>query len=120
MFATRTSERWVAELVAAGVPAARVNDVAEALRDPQAVSRETVVGYRHPTLGDVRLAGSPLRLTGELPEPARAPLLGEHTDDVLRELCGYDQGRIGELRAAGVVGQPRPEEHRWAESTARS
>jgi crotonobetainyl-CoA:carnitine CoA-transferase CaiB-like acyl-CoA transferase len=105
VFATQTSDHWVALLVAAGVPAGRVNDVAQALADPQAVAREAVVEYAHPSLGAVRQAASPLRLSGELPAPVRAPFLGEHTDLILRELCGYSDARIAELRAAAVVGR---------------
>jgi crotonobetainyl-CoA:carnitine CoA-transferase CaiB-like acyl-CoA transferase len=104
VFAARTSAHWVARLVAAGVPVARVNDVAQALEDPQTVARDALIGYGHPTLGEVRQARSPLRLSGELPEPKRAPLLGEHTDHVLHELCGYSETRISALHTAGTVG----------------
>jgi crotonobetainyl-CoA:carnitine CoA-transferase CaiB-like acyl-CoA transferase len=105
VFATQSTDAWVQRLVAAGVPAGRVNDVAEALEDQQTVARKGVISYEHPTLGSVRQAASPLRLSGELPEPSRAPLLGEDTEAVLRELCGYDAARIAELGAAGVIGQ---------------
>ncbi|HEY7967051.1 MAG TPA: CoA transferase [Solirubrobacteraceae bacterium] len=105
VFATQSTDAWVQRLVAAGVPAGRVNDVAEALEDQQTVARKGVISYEHPTLGSVRQAASPLRLSGELPEPSRAPLLGEDTEAVLWELCGYDAARIAELGAAGVIGQ---------------
>jgi crotonobetainyl-CoA:carnitine CoA-transferase CaiB-like acyl-CoA transferase len=104
VFAQRTSQEWVALLVAAGVPAGVVNDVGQALADPQTTARGAVVGYTHPTLGEVRQPASPLRLTGDRPQPAPAPRLGEHTGDVLRELCGYSDARLGELEAAGIVG----------------
>ena len=107
VFATRSTDEWVQRLVAAGVPAGRVNDVAQALDDEQTVAREAVVSYEHPTLGTVRQAASPLRLSGELPQPSPAPLLGEDTEAVLRELCGYDEARIAELGAAGVLGGMR-------------
>ena len=49
----------------------------------------------------------PVRLTGEeLPTPTRAPTVGEHTDEVLHEVLGYDDDRVGELRAAGALGSP--------------
>ena len=83
----------------------RVNDVAEALEDPQSLARDGVVSYEHPNLGTVRQAASPLRLSGEPPEPSRAPLLGEHTDDLLRELLGYSDEQTAALREAGAFGQ---------------
>ena len=43
---------------------------------------------------------------GELPVPAKAPTVGEHTDEVLREVLGYDDERLSALRAAGALGQP--------------
>ncbi|HEX4035407.1 MAG TPA: CoA transferase [Solirubrobacteraceae bacterium] len=104
VFATQSTQTWIERLAAAGVPAGRVNDVAQALADKQTVARGAVVAYEHPTLGTVRQAASPLRLSGELPEPSRAPLLGEDTEGVLRELCGYDAERIAELDAAGALG----------------
>jgi len=105
VFATQSTDVWIERLAAAGVPAGRVNDVAQALADKQTAAREAIVAYEHPTLGTVRQAASPLRLSGELPEPSRAPLLGEDTESVLRELCGYDEARIAELAAAGVLGR---------------
>ena len=63
-----------------------------------------LVELEHPTLGQVREIASPLRLSGPSASPSRGPFRGEHTDSVLREVCGYSDERIGELRAAAAFG----------------
>ena len=78
-------------------------------RGPQTLARDGVVAYEHPNLGTVRQAASPLRLSGELPEPSRAPLMGEHTDDLLRELLGYSDEQTAALREAGAFGEQVPQ-----------
>jgi crotonobetainyl-CoA:carnitine CoA-transferase CaiB-like acyl-CoA transferase len=103
LFAERTSAEWLAVLAAAGVPSSPVNDVAAALVDPQAEARGNVVEVDHPRLGTVRQVASPLRLGDEQPLE-RAPFRGEHTEAVLREICGYSSERLEELAAAGVFG----------------
>jgi crotonobetainyl-CoA:carnitine CoA-transferase CaiB-like acyl-CoA transferase len=105
VFAEHDAGHWVTLLVEAGVPVGRVNDVTEALQDPQTIARDAVVEYEHPNLGTVRQAATPLRLSGELPEPARAPFLGEHTDEILRDVCGYTDEQTGALREAGAFGE---------------
>jgi crotonobetainyl-CoA:carnitine CoA-transferase CaiB-like acyl-CoA transferase len=107
VFASKPSSHWVELLVDAGVPVGRVNDVAEALADPQTVARDAVVEVEHPNLGTVREIATPLRLSGDLPEPARAPFLGEHTEELLERLCGYPEDRIVQLREAGAFGERR-------------
>ena len=107
-FRTRTVDDWVAALVAAGVPASRVNTVTEALEDAQTVARGDVVEHEHPRLGTVRSIRTPLRLEQdgaslERP-PERGPFRGEHTAEVLAELCGYTPEHLRELAAAGVFG----------------
>jgi crotonobetainyl-CoA:carnitine CoA-transferase CaiB-like acyl-CoA transferase len=108
VFARRTVQEWLDLLVPAGVPAARVNTVLEALSEPQTEARGDVVEHEHPVLGTVRSIRTPLRLAsgGEpLERPsARGPFRGEHTEEVLAELCGYSQERIRELAGAGVFG----------------
>jgi len=104
IFAGRTVDEWLALLVPAGIPAARVNTVSEALDDPQTVARGAVVEHEHPTLGTVRTMRTALRVSGGERPPARGPFRGEHTEDVLSELCGYSAGRIAELADAGVFG----------------
>jgi crotonobetainyl-CoA:carnitine CoA-transferase CaiB-like acyl-CoA transferase len=81
-----------------------VNTVSEALDDPQTVARGVVVEHEHPTLGTVRTMRTALRVSGGERPPARGPFRGEHTEDVLSELCGYSAGRIAELADAGVFG----------------
>jgi crotonobetainyl-CoA:carnitine CoA-transferase CaiB-like acyl-CoA transferase len=103
LFAERTSAEWLDALAAAGVPNARVNDVEAALEEPQALARGAVVEVEHPTLGTVRQVGSPLRL-GDAAPLRRGPFRGEHTEEVLAEVCGYSRERIDELAAAGVFG----------------
>src|SRR5262249_14631318 len=104
LFLERTTEGWLRTLAAAGVPAAPVNDVEAALRDPQAEARSAVVEVEHLRLGTVRQVASPLRL-GDAPPLRRAPLRGEHTREVLVELCGYEPARVDELAAGGVFGE---------------
>jgi crotonobetainyl-CoA:carnitine CoA-transferase CaiB-like acyl-CoA transferase len=103
-FRTRQRADWLAELGAAGVPCAPVNDVAQALADPQADARHAVVEIPHPRWGAVRQAASPLRLP-EPPAARRAPARGEHTEEVLAQVCGYDSERIRALADAGAFGE---------------
>jgi crotonobetainyl-CoA:carnitine CoA-transferase CaiB-like acyl-CoA transferase len=99
----RTSAEWLEVLAEAGVPSSRVNDVAAAFEDPQVAARGSLVETDHPRLGAVRQVASPLRL-GD-PQPlARGPYRGEHTEEVLTEICGYSQERLDELAAARVFG----------------
>ena len=109
-FRGRTSAEWLELLERAGVPCGPVNDVAAALADPQTAARGGVVGYRHPRLGDVRQVATPLRLSGDPPPVRRAPFRGEHTEQVLTDVCGYTPERIAELRAAGAFGVLSPGE----------
>jgi crotonobetainyl-CoA:carnitine CoA-transferase CaiB-like acyl-CoA transferase len=103
-FAERATDDWLERLREAGVPSGRVNTVGAALEDEQTAARDAVVTVEHPRLGPVREVASPLRV-GEGERPLRpGPARGEHTDAVLRELCGYDDARLGDLRRAGVFG----------------
>ena len=101
--AARTVREWMDLLGAAGVPCGRIRNVAEVCTNPQLVERGKVVERPHPTAGAVRMIGQPIELSDT---PARIetapPLLGEQTDDVLRE-AGYSETEILAFRAAGVV-----------------
>jgi crotonobetainyl-CoA:carnitine CoA-transferase CaiB-like acyl-CoA transferase len=108
-FRARTADEWIEALVAAGVPASRVNTVEEALVDPQTIARDDIVEHDHPVLGRVRSIRTPLRLAAEGEclerEPERGPRRGEHTAEILETLCGYAPERVQELAAAGVFGE---------------
>ena len=104
LLVTRTTKEWLERLESHGVPCGAVNNVEEALADVQAVDRRAVVEYDHPSLGAVRTPRSPLRLSQiEAPPLQRSPYLGEDTESVLREVCGYDSARIDSLLERGVV-----------------
>jgi crotonobetainyl-CoA:carnitine CoA-transferase CaiB-like acyl-CoA transferase len=103
-FRTRTTDEWLETLSAAGVPNARVNEVDEALAEPHVAARDGIVEIEHPTLGTVRQVATPLRVGVEEKPTRRAPFRGEHTEQVLVELCGYSPERVRELAADGVLG----------------
>jgi crotonobetainyl-CoA:carnitine CoA-transferase CaiB-like acyl-CoA transferase len=103
-FATRPTAAWLEALAAAGVPSAPVNDVATALADPQAIARGAVLEAEHERFGTVRTIASPLRVGDERRPAERAPRRGEHTAEVLAELCGYDADEVKALAAAGAFG----------------
>jgi crotonobetainyl-CoA:carnitine CoA-transferase CaiB-like acyl-CoA transferase len=112
-FLARSADAWVEALVAAGVPASRVNTVEQALVDPQTLAREDIVEHDHPALGRVRSIRTPLRLAegAESLEraPERGPFRGEHTEEVLVEVCGYTPEQVRELAEAGVFGDVQVE-----------
>ncbi len=86
------------------MPSARVNDVSQALADPQVEARNGLVDIDHPRLGTVRQVATPLRV-GEKEKPTRrAPFRGEDTEEVLVGLCGYSSERVRALAAAGLFG----------------
>jgi len=104
-FRTRSSAEWLEALNAAGVPCSPVNDVADALGDPQVEARRGVVEYEHRRFGTVRQIASPLRVGAEERPMRPAPERGADTAEVLRHLCGYTAERIEALARAGVFGR---------------
>ena len=104
VFTKRSTAEWIEILSAAGVPCGPVRDVAGALADEQVAARGTVVETEHPRLGTVRHIASPLRLDGDVRPVTRAPARGEHTREVLRELCGMDDAEIHALERQGAFG----------------
>ncbi len=103
IMAGRTTAEWMRLLEAAGIPAGPINSVAQALTDPHVNARDMVVTLDHPTAGAVTMTGNPAKFSVTPGEMRSAPpLLGQHTDEVLRSL-GYTERRIAEMREQGVV-----------------
>jgi crotonobetainyl-CoA:carnitine CoA-transferase CaiB-like acyl-CoA transferase len=108
VFLTRTYEEWEPLLLAKGIPMGAINNIAQVVEHPQVTARQALVEMDHPRAGKVRMVGAPVRLS-ETPGSVRtpAPMLGEHTDEVLRQLLGLDAKEVAALRAAGAVGPKR-------------
>jgi crotonobetainyl-CoA:carnitine CoA-transferase CaiB-like acyl-CoA transferase len=103
---TRPTAHWLASLAEAGVPAAEVADLAQALDGPQAKALGAVQELGHPSAGTYRLVGPPLRVDqAALGYPAPAPRLGSDTRAVLGE-AGLSQADIDGLARDGVVVAP--------------
>ncbi len=98
--AERATADWLCRF-AGRVPAAPVNNIAEALDNPFVTEHDRLQKLTHPSAGEYRLVAPPVR-TGETPPSRPAPALGEHTDALLSEL-GYDAHRLQKLRASGVI-----------------
>ena len=94
---------WLDLLDANDIPCGPINDYAHVFSDPQVVAREMVVDVEHPTLGHLRTLGSPIKLSATpVDARRRAPLLGEHTTEILRS-AGYHDDEIELLRGAGAI-----------------
>jgi crotonobetainyl-CoA:carnitine CoA-transferase CaiB-like acyl-CoA transferase len=99
----RKAADWLARLEAVGVPASPVLSIGEMLADPQVIARNMVVEVEHSRLGRTRALGSPVKFSDTPTRIKRgAPLLGEHTREILAEY-GYDNSEIEALAAAGDV-----------------
>ena len=106
VLAQRTTDDWLAAFDAAGVPAGPVHSVGEALSHPQTHARDMVVELDHAQAGRTRALGCPIHFSATPTRIDRAaPVLGEHTREVLREF-GYRDKEIDALAARGVVALP--------------
>lgn len=104
-FSKKTASEWVDALLTAGVPAAPILDYSESLDSEQAIAREMVLNIEHPVEGSVKALGFPVKLSAT-PQQIRypAPLLGQHTEEVLAEV-GLTPEKIAALRDAGAFGK---------------
>ncbi len=102
-FRTLTRDRCLQALLDAGVPCGAVREIPEVLADPQLAARDMIVPLEHRTAGTIHVLGVPPKLS-DTPGRVRSapPMLGEHTDAVLREL-GYGDERIAALRREGAI-----------------
>ncbi len=104
IFLTRTVDDWLARLRRAEVPAAPVNNLDRAFAEPPVAEREMIVEYDHPQVGKVRMPGNPIKMSDMGATPSKpAPLLGEHTEDVLDRLLKLSDKQIAALRKSGAV-----------------
>ena len=104
-FKTQTADRWIEKIHAVKVPVGGINDIGRALAEPQVKAREMLVNIAHPHNPHFQMVGSPIKLS-ETPIEYRnaAPLLGQHTDQVLKDL-GLQDEALTRLKAQGVVAQ---------------
>src|SRR6266851_8794051 len=102
-FRTKPAAHWLSALEDVGVPCGPVNDMLQALADPQTMAREMVVEVGHSTLGQVKTIGLPIKFSAT---PGKvqtgAPLYGEHTDAIL-SAYGFSDEEIAALEAEGAV-----------------
>jgi formyl-CoA transferase len=87
----------------AGVPCGACQDTGEVLADPHLKAREMIVDIDYPTRGTYQTVGCPIKLSDSPAEITRPPLLGEHSDQVLAELCGVTTDELQRLRESGVM-----------------
>jgi crotonobetainyl-CoA:carnitine CoA-transferase CaiB-like acyl-CoA transferase len=105
---TRSKADWLPALEAAKVPCGAINNLAEVFADPQIEARGMVTHWQHPVKNDLRLVSSPIKLSATpVRTPARGglppPMLGQHTEEVLRRVLDYSDAQLSELKTAKVI-----------------
>ena len=100
----RTVAEWLKDFREEGVPAAPVNNLDAVFSEPPVAERQMVVTYDHPDVGEVRLPGNPIKIDGVKKAISRpAPLLGEHTEELLKKLLKLSSTELNKLREAGAI-----------------
>jgi crotonobetainyl-CoA:carnitine CoA-transferase CaiB-like acyl-CoA transferase len=101
---TRRKADWLAALEAAKVPCGAINNLAEVFADPHIASRNMVTHWQHPHQSDLRLVSSPIKLSATPVRTDRPPpLLGQHTDEVLRTVLNYPDEKLSELKGQKAI-----------------
>jgi formyl-CoA transferase len=100
----KTCDEWMDLFVKSSIPCGPVNTMQSLFDDPQVRHRDMIADVPHPTIGDLRLVGLPIKFS-DTPATIRLapPMLGEHTDEVVTGVLGYDAARVSELRGKGAI-----------------
>ena len=100
---TKTTQEWQDILDNAGVPNGPINTVDKVVADPQVIARDMILEIDHPVSGKIKVPGIPIKLS-DTPGDIRmtSPLLGQHTDEILKELLNYDDEKIEELKRENI------------------
>lgn len=104
LFQERKTEEWINLCVKHNIPVGPINDVPAVLNDPQVKARGMVQEINHPKLGTIKQLGPVARFSktpATLTSPP--PLLGEHTESILRDNLGYGEANIAQLKAEGII-----------------
>jgi CoA:oxalate CoA-transferase len=103
-FVTKTYEEWETILLPAGIPMGAINTLDAVVAHPQVAARGALVECAHPVAGRTRMVAPPVRMS-ETPGAVRlpAPLLGQHTEEVLRARLGLGKKEIARLKNEGVI-----------------
>ena len=99
----RTKHEVMEILGAAGVPVSACLNAEDIYTDPHLLEREMIVSIDHPKRGNFLMPGCPIKLSDSPVKVTPAPMLGQHTDEVLSELLGFEQSELDEIRAEKVV-----------------
>src|SRR5690606_31997366 len=100
-----TAANWVSKIHAVKVPVGVINDIGRALAEPQVLARDMLVNIPHALNPDFKMVGSPVKLSDTPVEYKRpAPMLGEHTDQVLSQL-GLSAEQLATLKEKGIIEQ---------------
>jgi crotonobetainyl-CoA:carnitine CoA-transferase CaiB-like acyl-CoA transferase len=106
IFITKPAKHWLDELENVGVPAGPINNFKQVFEDEQVQHRGMQVKVKHPLREDLSLVRNALTFSGTPIKDYRAPpLLGQHTEEVLKGKLGYDEAKLAELRKAGIIQQ---------------
>ncbi len=100
----KTGDEWLKLLAEEGIPSAPVNTVDKVLSDPQIIARNMLVEADHPAYGKMKILGNPVKMSGMSRERfTGAPILGEHTQEILSDLLGYTHEEIDALKKEKII-----------------
>ena len=107
VFLTKTTREWLKILNEADIPCAPVNNLHQALNDPQVLANDMVVSVEHTLGGQIKQTGNPIKVSSTPPELRKKflspPTLGEHNNEILSQLLGYPQEKIEKLKEEQVI-----------------
>ncbi|MBP2638468.1 MAG: yfdE 2 [Firmicutes bacterium] len=104
VFPDKTVDEWIAALDKAGIPCGPINSIERVVNNEQVKARDMIVETDHPVAGKIKMAGIPIKLSetpGSVERPA--PLLGQHTEEILSEILGISSEEVAQLKTQNVL-----------------